>query len=747
MSARDVVRFLLGASIALALAVLLIAARYQLEIARQSEQLQSLLQAASDEIAAELERAGQIVLSQRSAGNGSRWRSWHLNSSGYQDSQGHRPPIPEETLRRALAARTGRRGATLLIGPLATEQSGNALVLAEPLFPARQQTPANGPEDSGVAVEWRGDWAPVDEVMSQPHVIRLMKQGYRLQVYDTAASLPLYQSDSGHLGSAAAVAIRFRGSRLELRAAPRAGWRIPPRVLAPSLLVALAVVLWLSFELQRHGAVRRAAAELAEAETRRKDLSVSYGKALESLSELESRLHMVSMYDSVTGLANRSSLVRRIEATLESMRQSRQGRMCVLAIGFDQAHHIPNSFGAEFASRVLVIVAERVESVLPSKDLLFRTGDFHLAVVLPDADAARCAELAQKVVETIQSPIELDSHTFMLHPAIGIAEATSGYEYAETLLDHAGTALSAVSREAPARYCLFDSATARESVSRLQLEVDLDRAFEEGQLVLEFEPFVLPVAQSVAGFEALIRWDHPTEGRLPPGRFVPIAVQAGMAHRLNDWVLREAARQAAAWRRAGHTEVFVNFNLSAEAFLRPRLVEEIGAVLEEFDLPGQQLIVELTESTLVQDLRGAARTLQRLGELGVGAWLDDFGTGYSSLSHLRVLPLKGVKIDRSFIERIDVDARDFGFLKALIDLISYLGMQSIVEGIETASQFELLSLTACDLYQGFHFAHSMSAADAERWMIARVAGTAPGSKEPSPAERIVQRDGLRRHSS
>jgi EAL domain-containing protein (putative c-di-GMP-specific phosphodiesterase class I) len=248
------------------------------------------------------------------------------------------------------------------------------------------------------------------------------------------------------------------------------------------------------------------------------------------------------------------------------------------------------------------------------------------------------------------------------------------------------------------------------------MEQDLRKALPAGEFELYYQPIVNVANNEISGFEALIRWNHPTEGCLPPGRFVPIALQAGMAHRLNNWVIREAARQASAWRRAGHHDLFVNFNLSAEAFLRPNLAEEIGAVLVEFDLPGHQIIVELTESTLVQDIRGAVRTLQRLSELGVSAWLDDFGTGYSSLSHLRELPLKGVKIDRSFIERIDTDSRDFGFLKALIDLISYLGMRSIVEGVETIAQYELLSLTTCDLYQGHHFSRSMSAAQAERWL-------------------------------
>lgn len=729
---RRFLPFVVGSLIALTLATLLVRVRYQLETTRETVRLRTLVELASSELGAELDRGEQTLLSQTAASNRKgHWHAWDLSAAGYLDSEGRVPPIPEATLRHALAAASISNGATVLLGPFATEQGGNALVLA------RMRRDGASPSDG------EGAWRFVDDIMSQARVADLVKEGYRLQLYNATDAVPLYQSDESQLDAAVVVPLRFRGSLLQLRAAPQSGWTVPMRLLTPSLLVLLSVVLWLSYELRRGRALRNVIDDLAQTETRRHDLNLQYGSTLERLAALESRLQMVSMYDSVTGLANRSSLLRRIETALDSMRQSRQATLSVMAIGFDHVHHITNSFGADLASRVLVVAAERVEAVLPSKDLLFRTGDFHLAVVLPDVDSTRSEALAQKIITQIESPIALDSHRFMLHPSVGIAATSSGYEYAETLLDHASAALTAVPRDAPARYCLFDSATARESVSRLQLEVDLDRAFEEGQFVLEYEPFVIPVAGTVAGFEALIRWNHPTEGRLSPGRFVPIAVQAGMAHRLNNWVLREAARQAALWRSAGYPDLFINFNLSAEAFLRPHLVEEIGAVLAEFALPGEQLVVELTESTLVEDIRGAARTLQRLGELGVGAWLDDFGTGYSSLSHLRSLPLKGVKIDRSFIERIDLDARDFGFLKALIDLISYLGMRSIVEGVETVSQYELLSLTACDLYQGHHFSRSLSAADAERLM--REWGTS--SHEGRSDERMAQRDERLRRSS
>jgi diguanylate cyclase (GGDEF)-like protein len=612
--------------------------------------------------------------------------------------------MAESSLRRALLAHRVSNGASVLLGPFATAANRNIVVLASPT------------RNAAGAIEWTGVWEFLDDLMSHAHIADLMKQGYRLTLYNAGDKTALYQSEEGKLEAPVDIGVPFPGSLLEIRAAPRGGWSIPPRFLGSSLLVLLAVVFWLTYELRRGETLREAMQDLAEAEARRKEINALYGKTLEGVAALESRLQLVSMYDTVSGLANRSSLVRRIESTLDSMRHTPQGALCVMAIGFDHMSHISNSFGADFSSRVLVIAAERIEHVLPSKDLLFRIGDFQLAVVLPQTDAARCEIIAQQLIAEIQSPIAVDSHTFMLHPSVGIAQTASGYEYAETLLDRANTALGAVARDAPVRYCLFDSATAKESISRMQLEVDLDRAFEENEFVIEYEPFVTPVNHAVAGFEGLIRWNHPTEGRIGPARFVPIAVQAGMAHRLNDWVIRETIRQASLWRKAGYRDFFVNFNLSAEAFLRQNLAEEIGSVLAEFDVPGNYMIVELTESTLIEDIRGAARTLQRLSDLGVGAWLDDFGTGYSSLSHLRSLPLKGVKIDRSFVERTVIDARDCGFLKALIDLVGYLGLKSIAEGVETREQFELLSMTSCDLYQGYYFSRSMPAAQAERWM-------------------------------
>ncbi|HUN76449.1 MAG TPA: phosphodiesterase [Steroidobacteraceae bacterium] len=695
----------LVALVALTLGGLLVRVRYQLEVVREKQHLHELLDSLSAEIGAQLYSGEEALASEPPRAVGG-WHPWHLSAADYRGEEGRALPIVKTALQRALAGAAASSRA-IVLGPFSTDDARNALVLARAVPRSRTQP------------QWVGEWQYLDDIMSPQRLAKVVTHGYWIQLYDASQATVLYQSDEGDL-DAPAVAVQIAGSSLQLRAAPRSGWTVPLRVLSPSFLVLLAITLWLSYEVRRSGALHRAAARLQAAEGRHKHLSAQYGSALESLAALESRLQLITMYDTATGLANRSALVRRIEATLGSIRQSQHGTLWVMAIGFDHMHHIASSFGAEFASRALIIAAERMEFLLPSKDLLFRTGDFRLAVALSDVARPEVESLTQRLLDEVDSPIAVGSHTFLLHPRIGIAQTSSGYDYADTLLDHANAALDAVTREVTSRWSLYDSTTPTDSIDRLQLEADLERAFAENQFVLEYEPFIIAADNQVAGFEALVRWDHPTEGRLLPGRFLSIALQARMSHRLNAWVLHEAARQVSLWRRAGHRDLFVNFNLTADAFLQPELADQIGAALAEFDLPGNQLVIELTEATLVQDIRATTRTLQRLSELGVNVWLDDFGTGYSSLSHLRTLPLKGVKIDRSFIERIEIDSRDFGFVKALIDLISYLGMQSIAEGIETFAQYELLNLTSCELYQGYFFARSMPAEAAERWMRERV---------------------------
>jgi EAL domain-containing protein (putative c-di-GMP-specific phosphodiesterase class I)/GGDEF domain-containing protein len=704
---RPALSLVVGLLLALALCGSSLRAHYQLNKTLESARLQAMLEAAADEIGADLAHGQDVMTLARPSGALNEWHYWQIGASK-DPSQGQLGlRIDASILARVLGTREAVIGAGAQVGVFATDTGSDALVVASAVR-NRDSIP-----------EWRGAWKFVDAMLSQPNLAAMVKQGYRVQLYDADTAAALFQSDTGSLAAAIGSApVRFGGRRLALKASPGSVSILPVQLLSPALLMALTVALWLTRELQRTRSLSLGAAALSEAEARRSATNLQYERALESIASLEARLHLTSMQDAATGLANRASFARRIESYLEELRTARRGTLCLLAIGFDRIPQVSSLFGSDFAGRILVLASERARSRLPAGDLLFRTSDFNLGVMLPDFDTARGQEIAQKVIDAFVAPVKLDTHSLLLQPRIGLSYADSGYDNAETLLDQAEAALGAAQVDSTRRYCLFESNTTREFARRLQLEADLRKAVEEGQFVLEYQAFVQPLGHAVVGFEALIRWEHPTEGRLMPSDFLPIAAQMGLMPQLDSWVMREAARQTAEWRRAGHHEVFVNFNLSAEVFARPNLIEEITVMLSDLELPGAQLNIEITESTLLEDTDSAAQILKDLSTLGIGTWLDDFGTGYSSLNHMRALPLKGVKLDRSFIERIEIDARDFGLVKALIDLINYLGMQSIVEGIETAAQCELLGMTTCDLYQGYYFFRSMSATQAGRLLSA-----------------------------
>ena len=715
IAGRRYVPFVLGICVILPLAGGLVRSQYELRLQTSRAQVRDALDSVADRVSAVLDRgvaelqtplgATDTVGPARGHAGRGVWRPWTLDgnvvlyAAGSSDLQ-----VAAGTLQRALDKRASSAQSPLLLGPFATASGANALVIATRVATTRSPT------------QWRGVTALVEDVIPVSSVRQFASRGNRLQVIDSGSASAIFQTEEGDVPSPVVRSIPFAQTRWELRAAPHAGWSAPIAHLSGSVFVILAVLTWLSFEVRRDKLLNSLGHELALAEDRRKKVNALYGQSLQSLAEIEGRLNIASMYDSVTGLANRGSLLRRIDAALDTLRQYGSGNVGLLSVGFEQFRYISNTFGAEFASRLLVIAAERLEFVLPSKDLLFRTGDYQLAIVLPASDGPDCEALARKVIAELDSPIALDNHTFLLRPSVGIVGVQSGYEYAESLLDQSNTALSLVQRDSASRICFFDSSTVKDSVTRLQLEADLGQAFAESQFELEYQPVVGTASRQLVGFEALIRWNHPTEGRIPPSRFVPIAEQAGMAGRLNQWAMRDAARQAALWRQLGHSAFYINVNLTAGAFQSPHLIDEVSQLLAEFELDGRFLQVELTESALIEDLRAAARTVQKLSELGVRAWLDDFGTGYSSLSYLRTLPLKGVKIDRSFIERIVEDSRDFGLVRSLIDLIHYLGMDTVVEGIETEEQHALLRSTACTYCQGYFFSRSLPAQQAEAWL-------------------------------
>lgn len=417
----------------------------------------------------------------------------------------------------------------------------------------------------------------------------------------------------------------------------------------------------------------------------------------------------------VTELPNRSACLGAIERILKSLRRGAGCQAALLCVGFQQAQRVADVFGGPVLERLLLDAARRIELLLGDAVASFRIGETRLALIVADVgDNSRALEIATSLVETLRQACEVDGSRFYLDPHIGIARVSGGYEGADRALSRAVLAMYRASEPGCHGVALFEERAADHVAQRLVLEADLRRALELDEFVLWYQPVFDTYANTVAGFEALLRWNHPCDGVREPAAFLPVAHEIGLMSEITRWVLREVTRQAAAWSRGAGAGIFLSANLTAESFAEPDLATRVGDLLREYRVRPGMLKLEIVESTVVADVTRAGQLIDNLQEVGVPVWLDDFGTGYSALSYLRALAFQGVKLDASFVARMGVDARDFGLVKTIIDLLQYLGMSCVAEGVETGDQRELLALAGCELCQGYVFARPMPAIEAAR---------------------------------
>jgi diguanylate cyclase (GGDEF)-like protein len=716
---RRLLSLILTAAVALPLAAGLIVARYDLaadaEHQRAHAAADQFASTVTDAVAQGLAMANSaaaagdhtpiVANNAKSGGAAPAWRPWTLANGRLEFSGRQDDAPPPEALSRELLSRPTVTGVPVLVGPIAVADGGDVVAVA-----VRRSV---GPQASA----WVGATISVQQLLEMCGVRELLHRGYGVELADLATQGRIFASDYAKLVDPVTAQVRVAGAGWRLSLAPRAGWGEPSRIYPAALLAALLALAWMFYDVGRSGAIDAAQSEQRLSEERRVELNLHYESAIDRLLASESRLTLLGNHDPTTGLANRSAFLDQLAKSFEMIRHRGEGNLCVTVIGFDHFAEISNSYGHDTWSRLLGLAAERIEEALTPQPAVARVGEAELALAVAEGTTIDHARLAAQLRAPFGSPLPLEDQTFLLRPFIGFADAASAYEAPGTTLDHAATAMVGARRDEASAYQVFAARHVDEMVHRVRLEADLDIALSEDELELFYEPIVEGALGGIVGFEALLRWKHPTQGFIPPVHFLPIAHEAGMTDRLDDWVMRHAAMQLAAWDRAGY-HAFLHFNLTASAFRRTNLAETIGNVLQEFRLPPRRLRIEMTESAVIADVRGAARQLERLQQFGVDAWLDDFGTGYSALSYLRALPLQGVKLDRSFLERIAVDAKDFGFLKSVIQLISYLGMQCIVEGVETRDQEDLLSLTPCTLFQGYLYSRAVPAADALRLLAA-----------------------------
>jgi diguanylate cyclase (GGDEF)-like protein/PAS domain S-box-containing protein len=428
----------------------------------------------------------------------------------------------------------------------------------------------------------------------------------------------------------------------------------------------------------------------------------------------EQDLHHLAFHDSLTGLPNRRRfhelLGHAVAAHLAATEAGEGGTgYAVMFLDFDRFKLINDSLGHDAGDVFLVQVASRIVEHLRPHDVVARLGGDEFGVLVRHVDGERTVvAMAERLMDALKRPFVVAGTELMTSASIGITFSALGYTNAEAVLRDADTAMYKAKGAGKARYALFDASLHTEVADRLRLEGELRHAIDDGRLSVIYQPvFELPrdddAAPRLAGFEALVRWTHPVDGTIAPGRFLPIAEEAGLIVRVTDFVLHCACRQLKAWQQASpeHANLTMNVNVSGHDIAHPALVARVSRALVESGVSPRHLCIELTENILMSRVEGALGTLTELKQLGVLLAIDDFGTGYSSLSHLSTLPLDCLKIDRSFVARLGAGQAEEAVVRSIVLLGSSLGKAVVAEGIETDEQLQRLRRLGCRYGQGY----------------------------------------------
>jgi diguanylate cyclase (GGDEF)-like protein/PAS domain S-box-containing protein len=447
----------------------------------------------------------------------------------------------------------------------------------------------------------------------------------------------------------------------------------------------------------------------------------------------EERLRHQAFHDPLTDLPNRALFMDRLGHALVRMKRSKR-TAAVLFLDLDNFKLVNDSLGHEAGDRLLVSVAKRLRGCLRAEDTTARFGGDEFTILLEDVThAGDAVRVASQITQALKAPFALEGRELFISTSIGIALSTSGHERPADLLRNADAALYRAKASGKAACEVFDAAIHTVTLERLDLEADLRRAIERGEIVVHYQPQLELPTGRIAGWEALVRWKHPERGLLPPTAFLSIAEETGLITQIGTLVLEVACRQAKEWQEERHppanTSLKMSVNISARQLQRPdELVREVARVLEETELDPDTLVMEITESMIMEDAEYNVDVVGRLKDLGVRVAVDDFGTGYSNLAYLKRFPMDMLKVDKSFVNGLGEKPEDTAIVEAVISLAHALGLRTVAEGIETTGQLERLRALGCELGQGYYFSRALPAYEASALLLAAAGHYAKGRR-------------------
>ncbi len=429
--------------------------------------------------------------------------------------------------------------------------------------------------------------------------------------------------------------------------------------------------------------------------------------------QFEEELERQAFHDSITNLANRALFRDRVLHAIE--RQERDQRpIAVLFMDLDDFKTINDSLGHAAGDGLLAEVGDRLKGALRAADTAARLGGDEFAVLLEDGgDGVQAADVAERIMQMLLQPFLLEGKEVFVRASVGIAVADGtappGEEAAEELLRNADVAMYMAKERGKGRYQVFEPEMHDTALRRLELKADLQRAVEHGEFILHYQPVIELESGRINGVEALIRWVHPERGMVQPLEFIPLAEETGLIVPIGRWVLGEAARYAVELQERFPMDppFHMAVNLSARQLARPEIVDEVRELLQETGLAPSTLVLEITESMVMQDMELAIERLNQLKQLGVLLAIDDFGTGYSSLNYVRRFPVDILKVDKSFIDEVSEGGESSALTAAVIELAGILNLTPVAEGIERPDQLERLMEMRCDLGQGYLFARPL----------------------------------------